>query len=506
MPNNNIIIVTGNTQLDPVNGSLILNFDELVNNLSNDRIDIRVNNIFRYRRFTDTTGLFTTPLNIGDVVTFSITTSPGSLGKQFSIIRRDYTTDDVEGNNGIKDTFVGSGSGTTSPYTTTFTANTISDSYNFEYRINVSTFLPPPTPTPTPTPTATPTPTPTITPTPTNTPTVTPTPTVTATATPVIPFPNDGQYILTSVQTASKTLELSTDNGLTFSTVTGSTNNEFWTDFSINSGGTIFVASSIKTSTGSTDGSIFKSTNGTTWTKVTSAGTRAWNSVDISSDGSVWCGAVSGGSIYYSTDTGTTFTEITGVTKNWNRIVLNKSNGSTFYALVNNTSDYIYKFSGGTMVPLISVGQKNWDDIAVSDNGQYVLSVVALDGATSGGVYLSTDFGATFNLVTSVPAGTGDFNAPVSCDVSSTGQYMLVTTRQFVSDIVSQNYGSSFFEPTDDFISTYTTFFGAVSQSGKYMIFDGDSTYLALSSNSGSTFNLNLSEPNMTRGEIVYNR
>jgi hypothetical protein len=188
MPNQNIIIVTGNTQLDPINGSLLLNFDELVNDRGIDYVQLSVNGSVRYIRYTDTEGLYTTNLNLGDVVSISIYSSPTGSTKQISLTRRDYTTDDQSGDDGIRDTFITSGSGTSNPLTVTFTATTTSDSYNFEYRVNATTG---PTGTPTPTPTATPTPTPTGTPTPTPSPTPTATPTGTPTPTPS-PTPTPG--------------------------------------------------------------------------------------------------------------------------------------------------------------------------------------------------------------------------------------------------------------------------------------------------------------------------
>ena len=176
MPNQNIIIVTGNTQLDPIRGSLLLNFDELVNDRGIDYIQLSVNGSVRYIRYTDTKGLYTTNLNLNDVVEVQVYTDPSNLGKQISLTRRDYTTDDQSGDDGIRDTFITSTSGTTFPLSLVFTATTTSDTYSFRYIIDVTTFVPAPTPTPTatptPTPTGTPTPTPTATPTPTPTPVI----------------------------------------------------------------------------------------------------------------------------------------------------------------------------------------------------------------------------------------------------------------------------------------------------------------------------------------------
>lgn len=385
----------------------------------------------------------------------------------------------------------------------TTTKNSYGINLGSSTRYGTNPCIPTPTPTPTPTITSTPTltPTPSPTPTATNAPTFTPTPTPTPTP---IPFVNDGKFILTYQTGNRQTLQTSSNTGGTFSNVTVSTQLENWSDVSINRAGDLFVASSKNTSTGTTDGSIFQSTDAYTWTKNSAAGSKAWSSVDVSSYSNVWCASVYNGSIYYSTNSGSTFTEITGVTKNWSKIVLNKFNGSTFYAVAKDTTDYIYKYSGGTMVPITGAGQRNWYDVSVSDNGQYVLGVYALTGSTAGGIYLSTNYGSSFSYV-SVPYSM-DFNGPVSCDISSTGQYMIVTSREFQEILISQNYGSTFFEPSNTFAGTYTPNYCAMSQSGKFMSVDGDTSYLAQSSDFGSNFSLNFSTSAVTRGQISYNK
>jgi hypothetical protein len=147
-------------------GSLIMSIDIWI-----DNVDIYINNNLWSKQYSIIEGLYTIPININDVIRID-------SGEFFSInlSRYDYTTDESNGDNGIKNTFIDY---TAVNNTYTFTATTLSSSYNFEYRSTIS--FPGPTPTPTGTPTATPTATPTNTPTgtPTATPTATPTPTPT---------------------------------------------------------------------------------------------------------------------------------------------------------------------------------------------------------------------------------------------------------------------------------------------------------------------------------------
>lgn len=124
-------------------GSLIINFD----GANFNGIDIYVNSNNVKNQFSRVDGLYTYLINPNDVVSFI---NPASW--DINVIRRNYTTDDVLGNNGISDTQITS---TTAIGSFTFTATTTNDSYNFEYRVSISNFAPTPTPTPTPCPTYT---------------------------------------------------------------------------------------------------------------------------------------------------------------------------------------------------------------------------------------------------------------------------------------------------------------------------------------------------------------
>jgi hypothetical protein len=194
MANQNIVILPSTTP-EPITGSLILKFNEFNNSFGTDRVQVAINGIVRKNQYNDVTGLYMWNLNLADVVTISIVTSPVSAyRKVWGVNRIDYTTLDTESNLGLINTFITSGSTFSNPGTFTFTVAKDALSYNFEYVLDISTDN---SPTPTPTPTSTPggpTPTPTSTPTPTAT--ITPTPTATATPTPTpspTPIPVEGR-------------------------------------------------------------------------------------------------------------------------------------------------------------------------------------------------------------------------------------------------------------------------------------------------------------------------
>jgi hypothetical protein len=143
-------------------GSLILTISSNIN-----RVRVFVNNNLTNNESSTVDGLYFYTINIGDIIIID----PTSV-TLINVIRKDYTTDDINGDNGIRNTTI---TGVTST-SYTFTATTVNSVYNFEYLISVGTFPDTPTPTPTTTPLPpTSTPTPTITPTPTG-PTPSPTP------------------------------------------------------------------------------------------------------------------------------------------------------------------------------------------------------------------------------------------------------------------------------------------------------------------------------------------
>jgi len=111
-------------------GSLIINFDEVTDGKGGNFYNVKVNNVDRYKHYTDVNNLYSTFIISGDVV--NVTTNENM---SVDVYRRDYTTDDQGGDKGIRDTLISSTEITTG---VTFTATTIPQDYNFEYRLNIS--------------------------------------------------------------------------------------------------------------------------------------------------------------------------------------------------------------------------------------------------------------------------------------------------------------------------------------------------------------------------------
>jgi hypothetical protein len=117
-------------------GSLLVNFDELINDIGIDYISVSVNGSLRKIQNTDINNLYSTYINTGDTISVSIVGdfTYDSI-KYISVYRRDFTTDDQGGDFGIRDTFITSGTTTG----ITFTAVTVTDAYNFHYIVDLIT-------------------------------------------------------------------------------------------------------------------------------------------------------------------------------------------------------------------------------------------------------------------------------------------------------------------------------------------------------------------------------
>lgn len=126
-------------------GSVLVTFDEYINDRDADNINVKVNNVYTQVQFTDINKLYSGKINTGDVVTteFVFNTS-GTLTFDISVIRIDYTTDDEAGDNGIKQTYITGYTGNSaSPIPNIiFTATTRPDAYSFKYIVSYSTNTP----------------------------------------------------------------------------------------------------------------------------------------------------------------------------------------------------------------------------------------------------------------------------------------------------------------------------------------------------------------------------
>lgn len=110
-------------------GSLLISFEEY-EDTNNDYIEVIINSIMVKKLYFSYEGIFTYLLNIGDIVTITVYNASPSSDYEMSINRYDYTTDEFDGDSGVKLTNI--------IYrqiisTYTFTVSTINNAYSFNY-------------------------------------------------------------------------------------------------------------------------------------------------------------------------------------------------------------------------------------------------------------------------------------------------------------------------------------------------------------------------------------
>jgi len=149
----------------------------------------------------------------------------------------------------------------------------------------------------------------------------------------------------------------------------------------------------------------------------------AWTSVSVSANGQYQTGTVNGsvlnnGGIYISSNYGVSWTQIvpvgTNTLTNWAEISISAT-GQFQTALV--SGGFIYRSTdfGITWNPVTSVGTNNWSFVSISATGQYQTAVV-----NGGFLYNSTNYGATWSANTNTGSKTW-----VSCSMVANAQYQL---------------------------------------------------------------------------------
>ena len=95
-----------------------------------DYLNIYTNSVIQKRIYTSSNNLYSCPISVGDVVTLEFANLSPIVISYLTLVRRDYTTDDNLGPNGIVETTILDEVTFT---TITFTATTINSAYDFEY-------------------------------------------------------------------------------------------------------------------------------------------------------------------------------------------------------------------------------------------------------------------------------------------------------------------------------------------------------------------------------------
>lgn len=245
-----------------------------------------------------------------------------------------------------------------------------------------------------------------------------------------------------------------------------------------------------------------------TWTQQAAAGSRKWESIAGSSDGTVLAATVQNGNVYLSTNSGSTWTAESSLgTAAWAAVAVS-GNGQTI--IVGNQSGgymYISTNGGATWTAATAAGVGQWDSIAVSSDGTKIAAVTL--GNNNGNpflsnfrtsVYISTNSGATW---TAHSVSGSSFMEYVA--MSSNGTDMAVADGPGTG-------GSSYVFTSTDGGTTWTqrakaANSGRSSDNWTNLVMSPDGTeiiaadldYMYLSTNGGSTFT-QLTQPGFSSG------
>lgn len=112
-------------------GSLLMTMINFVDDPA-DFYTVYINGVIKDREYRKTFGLDSWYLYVGDVVRIEIDGTVPTYAA--GVLRRDYTTVDLLGNNGIYETDI---TPVISGNSITFTATTVNTAYNFEYEVEL---------------------------------------------------------------------------------------------------------------------------------------------------------------------------------------------------------------------------------------------------------------------------------------------------------------------------------------------------------------------------------
>lgn len=215
----------------------------------------------------------------------------------------------------------------------------------------------------------------------------------------------DGTTIVAVVTNAPFGIEISTNSGETWSA--SGTINKAWRSLASSSDGRRLITG---VGSASASGLIYFSTDsGGSWTSAAGEPGAQWSSMAMSANGSNAVAVAFGGGIYTSINGGQNWIhQASAPNANW-QSVASSSDGSKLVAVVSGAGIYTSANSGVTWVPTSAPGA-NWQSVASSSDGSKLVAVVfggdIYTSANSGGTWTPTSApGANWSYVTSSANG-----------------------------------------------------------------------------------------------------
>ena len=286
-----------------------------------------------------------------------------------------------------------------------------------------------------------------------------------------------GQYGVACINPGK--LYWSDDYGHTWTASTSYESDDPWRSISISSNGTYALACDHD---GNSNGFRYRSINGgKDWTVI--PGNGVFYSVSISSSGQygLACTGNSAGRIFYSSDSGATWTIAPSASTAWRSVSISSSGQYGFacnYApntgLVYYSNDYGNNWTPSTTATL---SNGDWISVSISSSGQYGIA-----STTNGGnIYYSNDYGHNWTQTTTTSGRNWS-----SVSISSTGQYGVACNNNDGFAWYSSDYGETWSN-----ITTSTHLYSvSISSNGQYAIgcSGGGGGQIYYSSNTSTTY------------------
>jgi photosystem II stability/assembly factor-like uncharacterized protein len=228
---------------------------------------------------------------------------------------------------------------------------------------------------------------------------------------------------------------------------------------------------------------------GYSWENISPGGSIVIADIACSSTGNYVTILLENGYIYYSSNYGSSWTNVSFTPNASTRIAMSKDGQYQTYCRY---GDYLYKSTnwGANWAQVTSAGARNWYAIAISGSGQYQ---TAGDASSSGYIYRSTNYGVSFTAITGAGARYWVFDAAMSDD----GQYQFIIGNDGISPpftsrvYKSTDYGVTW-APTQNLQYKRSI---ACSSSGQYVIIGTDGGNVWVSADYGNSWNAPSSLP-----------
>ena len=282
---------------------------------------------------------------------------------------------------------------------------------------------------------------------------------------------------------ASYTVQYANDNGFTTSPVVQSVGTTSLSISGLITGKTYYfrvqAMNGSSTTNWSNTVSLVANFTSLTWTQQTGSGSRSFFAITISDDGTKLAAADSPGYIYTSTDSGATWTQRTSSGKRYWKYYMSSSGDGTKLVAVAGT-DYVASpnipggvytstDAGATWTTQTSLGDQYWSGAAMSSDG----TKIAVAGSS---LYVSSNSGATWTD-RSPNTGTGWYNVVSSQDGT------VLATKQNNTIFISTNSGVTWTARAAFNSGGY-----AMSSDGNKLIAGDYPGYLYTSTNSGASW------------------